>query len=170
MQSKSQMQEENKYREIPQPNDIPTREREDAMGSYFMMFAAMAAGLPLPIINLIAAIIYYYINKKKSPFVHFHALQSLISQLPTSLMNIVLVFWTVRNFIYDQDFSQMYFGYLAAVVIANVLYLIMSIVAAVWARKGRMYYFLFFGPLAYKVAFATKAEEKKVFENKAPNL
>ncbi len=165
-----QMQEQNKYKEIPQPNDIPTREREDAMGSYFMMFAALAAGLPLPIINLIAAVIYYYINKKKSAFVHFHALQSLISQLPTSLMNIVLVFWTVRNFFYDLEFSRLYFGYLAAVVIANVFYLIMSIVAAIWARKGRMYYFIFFGPLSYKVAFANKVEEVKEFENRAPKL
>lgn len=164
------MQEENKYQKIPQPNDIPTREREDAMGSYFMMFAAMAAGLPLPILNLIAAIIYYYINKKKSPFVHFHALQSLISQLPTSLMNIGLVFWTVRNFYFDLDFTQIYFGYLAAVLIANLLYFIMSIVAAVAARKGRMYYFLFFGPISYKVAFKKHDDVEKVFENKAPKL
>ncbi|MCH8330385.1 MAG: hypothetical protein IH946_03240, partial [Bacteroidetes bacterium] len=54
--------EEPKYHPLPQPDDIPTREREDAMGAYLMMFAAVAAGLPLPIINLIAAIIYYYVN------------------------------------------------------------------------------------------------------------
>ena len=50
------------YHPVPQPDDIPVREREDAMGGYLMMFAALAAGLPLPIINLIAAIIYFYIN------------------------------------------------------------------------------------------------------------
>ncbi|MCH8319303.1 MAG: hypothetical protein IIA88_12580, partial [Bacteroidetes bacterium] len=43
-----------KYLPVPQPDEIPTREKEDAMGAYLMMFAAIAAGLPLPIINLIA--------------------------------------------------------------------------------------------------------------------
>ena len=59
------------YIEIPQPDALGEREKEDAMGAYFMMFAALASSLPLPIINLIAAIVYYYINRKKSRFVHF---------------------------------------------------------------------------------------------------
>ena len=44
------------YAEIPQPEEVSTREREDAMGAYLMIFGALAAGLPLPIINLIAAV------------------------------------------------------------------------------------------------------------------
>ena len=39
------------------------RIKEDAMGAYFMMFATAAMGLPLPILNLVAAIIYYYVNR-----------------------------------------------------------------------------------------------------------
>ncbi|MER3330225.1 MAG: DUF4870 domain-containing protein, partial [Candidatus Kapaibacterium sp.] len=81
------------YYPIQQPEDLPAREREDAMGGYFMMFASLAAGLPLPIINLIAAIIYYHVNKHKSRFVRFHSLQSLLSQLPVSLLNAGLVIW-----------------------------------------------------------------------------
>ena len=92
---------EDSYYPLPQPDEIPVREREDAMGSYFMMFAALAAGFPLPIINLIAAIIYYYLNKSKSRFVHFHTLQSLISQIPTTLINAGAVFWTIRIIFYD---------------------------------------------------------------------
>jgi len=52
------------------------------MGAYLMMFATLAVGLPLPLINLVAAFIYLYINRKTSRFVHFHALQSLYSQIP----------------------------------------------------------------------------------------
>ncbi len=81
-----------KYYPIEQVEDISMRDREDAMGAYLMMFAALAAGLPLPILNLIAAVIYYYVNKGKSRFVKFHALQSLYSQIPTTLMNAGLVF------------------------------------------------------------------------------
>ena len=43
---------------LPQPHEIPKRDREDAMGAYLMMFAAWGAGLPLPLLNLLAAIIY----------------------------------------------------------------------------------------------------------------
>ena len=49
----------NLYHPVEQPDDISLRDREDAMGGYLMMFAALAAGLPLPIINLIASIVYW---------------------------------------------------------------------------------------------------------------
>jgi hypothetical protein len=58
------------YHPLPQPDDISIREKEDAMGAYLMMFAAHAIGLPLPIISLVAAIIYLYLNRKTSRFVH----------------------------------------------------------------------------------------------------
>lgn len=146
------------YHSLPQPNEVSTREREDAMGGYLMMFASLAVGLPLPIINLIAAIVYYYINRNKGRFIHFHVLQSLLSQIPTSLMNAVLVFWTVRIFFFNQAFTDVYKGYLAITAVANLLYFIFSIVAAVRARNGRFYYFLFFGKLAYHVAYQKKSE------------
>ena len=66
------MTNEELYHPVEQPDDIPTRDREDAMGAYLMMFAALAAGLPLPIINLIAALIYYFTNRAKSRFIEFH--------------------------------------------------------------------------------------------------
>ena len=50
------------YAPIIQPEEIPTRVREDAMGAYLMMFGALAAGLPLPIINLLAAVIYIFMH------------------------------------------------------------------------------------------------------------
>ncbi|MEX2597058.1 MAG: hypothetical protein WEC59_09050, partial [Salibacteraceae bacterium] len=70
------MSDKEPYYPLPQPDEIPDHEREDAMGAYLMMFAAVASALPLPVINLIAAIIYYYVNRRKSRFVHFHSLQS----------------------------------------------------------------------------------------------
>ena len=52
------MEEKTGYHPLPQPHELSEREKEDAMGAYLMMFAAVGAGLPLPVINLIAAIIY----------------------------------------------------------------------------------------------------------------
>ncbi len=153
------------YLPVPQPEEISTREREDAMGAYLMMFASLAVGLPLPIINLLAAIIYYFANRKKSRFVHFHVLQSLLSQLPTSLLNAGAVFWTFSilfsnspDFASDDVqfstlFSGTYVGYLIMVFIANLVYFIFSIIAATKAHKGRFYYMLFFGRASYNIAF-----------------
>ncbi len=142
------------YVELPQPHEISTREKEDAMGAYLMMFAALAAGLPFPALNLIAAVIYYYVNRSKGRFVHFHLLQSLYSQLPTTLLNMGLVFWTIRLIFFDYEITDLYWGYLAMVIIANIVYIIFSIIAAISARKGQFYYFLFFGKIAYARVFS----------------
>jgi len=149
------------YHPLPQPDEIGQREREDAMGSYLMMVAALAAGLPLPIINLIASVIYYYVNRNKSRFVKFHALQSLWSQLPTTALNIGLVFWTLQIFAFENFvLTDMYKGYVGVVLVANLIYFIFSIVGAVQSRKGRMYYFIFFGKLAYQLAYAIRPGEE----------
>jgi len=146
-----------KYHPLPQPEEVSKREREDGMGAYLMMFAGIAAGLPLPILNLLASIIYYVVNKSKGRFVQFHCLQSLWSQLPTTAVNAGLLYWTLRIFFVDSmTFTDAYKGYLAMVIITNLLYFIFSIVGAIRARQGRMYYFVFFGRLAYQQAFLVR--------------
>jgi uncharacterized membrane protein len=155
---------------LPQPEEIAEREKEDAMGAYLMMFAAVAVGLPLPIINLIAAIVYYFVNRKKSRFIHFHCLQSLLSQIPTTLINWVVVIWAVRIFFTDLTIDETFW---AAVIFAGVstfLYFIVSIIAAYKARQGKMYYFLFFGKIAYETAYRVKPETQISSEpvNKPP--
>lgn len=157
------------YHEIQQPDDVSIREREDAMGGYLMMFASFAIGLPLPIVNLIAAVIYYFTNRRKSRFVDFHITQSLLSQIPTTLLNIVLVSWTIRNLIMEYEFTDLYKGYLVMVVLANLIYLAFSIYAAIKARRGQFYYFIFFGPWAYQITHKVVANSE-VAENKPPKL
>jgi uncharacterized membrane protein len=165
-----------KYHPLPQPEELSLREREDAMGAYLMMFAAIGAGLPLPIINLIAAVIYYYLNRSKSRFVHFHSLQSVLSQIPTSLLNAGLVFWTLQRLIYmDCGFFKcpywnQYIGYAVAVVLANIAYFVFGIIAAIKARQGRMYYLAFFGKLSYHKVFAVKENELAPAVNAPPKF
>jgi uncharacterized membrane protein len=147
------------YHPIPQPDEIEVRVREDAMGSYFMMFATSALGLPLPILNLVAAIIYYFVNRDKGKFVQFHTLQSLYSQIPVTLLNSGLLAWTIVNFVKDFDFTSIYWGYLVMVGVANLVYFIFSIVGAVKARKGIFYYFVFFGKVAYHQVYRIRPEQ-----------
>lgn len=156
------------YYPIQQPDDMPAREREDAMGAYFMMFASLAAGLPLPIINLIAATIYYHINKHKSRFVRFHSLQSLLSQLPVSLLNAGLVIWAISLFKQDFSIESSFIIYLSIAIIANLVYLGFSIVAAIEARKGRMYYFFFLGKFAYDIVYKVRDDHETLYRNNPP--
>ncbi len=155
---------------LPQPDEIAEREKEDAMGAYLMMFAAVAIGLPLPIINLIAAIIYYFVNRKKSRFIHFHCLQSLLSQIPTTLINWVLVIWAVRIFFTDLTLSNSFWAFAIFAGLSTFIYFIVSIIAAFKARQGKMYYFLFFGKIAYEVAYKIKPDNIEPTEpiNKPP--
>jgi len=146
------------YHPLPQPDEIELRVKEDAMGAYFMMFATAALGLPLPILNLVAAIIYYYVNREKGKFVQFHTLQSLYSQIPVTLLNSGLVAWTIVNFVKGFDFTSIYWGYLVMTATANLVYFIFSIVGAVRARKGIFYYFLFFGKIAYHQVYRIRPE------------
>ena len=155
---------------LPQPNELSEREKDDAMGAYLMMFAAWAVGLPLPVLNLIAAVIYFYVNKKSSRFVAFHALQSLFSQVPVTMVNIGLVAWLVRTLIGSNGFSSAFFIYLSFMVLINLLYLIFSIIGLVHARKGRFYYMPLFGRISFSRYYGPNAESlsKPVPPNRPP--
>ncbi|MBL19970.1 MAG: hypothetical protein CMC82_09175 [Flavobacteriaceae bacterium] len=143
------------YYVLPQPHELSDREKEDAMGAYLMMFASLATSLPLPIINLIAAVIYYYINRKKGRFIHYNCLQSLLSQLPTTLVNWGLLYWGLQIFFFDNyETTDYFYAYLGFSIIANLVYFIFSLVAAVRARKGIFMYFIFFGPYAYQMVYS----------------
>jgi len=145
---------------LPQPDEITRREREDAMGAYFMMFAAWGIGLPLPFLNLVAAGIYYGIHKKKSKFVAFHALQSLSSQIPVTVANAGLLFWLLRNLIGEFMFLNSFWGYLAFVTALNITYLVTSLVALTRAYKGNFFYFPVFGRMAFDTWYGPNSPDE----------
>lgn len=134
---------------IPQPAEISEREKDDAMGAYLMMFAAWGIGLPLPLLNLIAALIYFFVNKKTSRFVAFHSYQSLLSQVPVSLLNMAAVAWLLVILIRSLGFAAPFYVYLIFTALANVLYIVYSVVALMKARRGQFYYMPLFGRLAF---------------------
>ena len=145
------------YYPLPQPHELSEREKEDAMGAYLMMFASLATSLPFPVINLIAAVVYYYVNRKKSRFIHFNCLQSLLSQLPTTLVNWILLYWALQIFFFENyEVNDYFYAYLGFSVLANLIYFVCSIVAAVRARKGVFMYFILFGPYAYQQVYSKK--------------
>lgn len=155
---------------IPQPEEVTEREKQDAMGAYLMMFATTALGLPLPIVNMIASIVYFFVNRSKGRFVQFHSLQSMYSQFPVSILNSYLVIWAIANVVNDNPFTNVFWGLLITAGVFNLFYFIFSIIAAVKAYRGQFYYFLFFGRLAYIQVYKMKEESNNQAINLPPKM
>ncbi|MBN2188520.1 MAG: DUF4870 domain-containing protein [Chitinispirillaceae bacterium] len=152
---------------LPQPQELTTREKEDAMGAYLMMFAAWGAGFPLPMIGLIASIVYFYLNKKSSAFTAFHSYQALLTHIPVSVINAAAVIYGFIVFFMDYHRHLFHFGaFLAFAGIVNVLYMVFSIIACVKARRGRFYYFWIFGRLAYAKYYVQSRSRKAIEEDR----
>lgn len=161
--------------QLPQPSEISQKERERSMAAYLMMFVSSTAGVPLPFINLIASILYYYYTRETSKFVHFHDLQSLLSQIPVTLVTSATIIWSVYYFFTNIDvfnLSSMPSGLKAlwiTTILLNLLYVIFSIIGAMRAYNGRMYYFPFFGRYAFERVFQKEqAIAKKLDQNTPP--
>lgn len=145
---------------LPQPAELSEREKEDAMGAYLMMFAAWGAGLPLPLVGLIASIIYYHINKKSSPFAAYHSFQALLTHMPISIVNAVVVVWGAVLLVKaSQSHFRLYATCCVFAAIWNVVYMTFSIIACVKARKGRFYYFWVFGRLAFAKVYLSPRKD-----------
>ncbi|MFO8022584.1 MAG: DUF4870 domain-containing protein [Perlabentimonas sp.] len=153
---------------IPQPDELKEEERQDASGAYLMMFATTALGLPLPIINMIASIVYFFVNRSKGRFVKFHALQSMYSQLIITFVNSYMVIWAIINYVKSNPYTNIFWGFVVAAGVFNLIYFIFSIIGAVRAHRGRFYYFLFFGRLAFMQVYKVRESEDKEKPMNAP--
>ena len=158
------------YLQVPQPNELSIREKEDAMGAYLIMFAGVAVALPLPLLNLIASFVYLYLNKNKGRFVHFHSLQALYSQIPVTALNLGLLAWLIVILVKDFTFTSEFKGYAIMVAVVNLVDIVFSLIAAAKARKGLMYYYVFFGRISYQQAFSSRQKPEKELVNMPPRL
>ena len=120
-------------------------EREKACNSYLMSLVAVIAGLPLPIINLLATLFFYIGNRKSTFFVRWHCTQALLSQIVLLFANSYSFWWTVSILFTDEKATNYYFGYLFTVIVFNVLEIISTIYCAVQTRKGKHVEVFFFG-------------------------
>lgn len=122
-------------------------EAEKASNSYLMSVVAVMAGLPLPIINLIATAIFFLGNRKGSYFVRWHCTQALLSQLTVLVMNSAGFYWTLSIIFGNKTPTNDYIAYMITIVLFNLFEFIATIYAAVRTRKGQHVELWFFGPL-----------------------
>ncbi len=122
-------------------------EAEKASNSYLMSLIALMAGLPLPIVNLIATVMFYLGNRKSSHFVRWHCTQALLAQSVTLVMNAAGVYWTLAIVFGDHVVSNHYIGYIITIVLFNLIEFVATIYAAIRTRKGQHVVWWLFGPL-----------------------
>jgi len=122
-------------------------EAEKASNSYLMSVVAVIAGLPLPIINLIATGIFFLGNRKGTYFVRWHCTQALLSQATVLVMNSAGFYWTLSIIFGNKTLTNDYIAYMITIVVFNVFEFIATIYAAIRTRKGKHVELWFFGPL-----------------------
>jgi len=138
-----------------------------------MMFASMAIGLPIPLLNIVASIIYFFVNRKNGAFVAFHSLQALLMHVPVVLLNAGVIGWLVGILVTPPHdyFSPAFFWYLFFTVLVNIAYIVWSIVALVHARKGRFFYMPLVGRVCFARYYGPDAEARRssrTWENRPP--
>lgn len=111
-------------------------EAEKASNSYLMSLIALIAGLPLPIINLLATLIFYLGNRKGTYFVRWHCTQALLSQCSLLLINSVGFWWTISVIFADEKVSSTFISYMLTVLIFNLIEFVATIYTAINTRKG----------------------------------
>lgn len=122
-------------------------EAEKASNSYLMSLIALIAGLPLPIINLIATLIFYLGNRKGTYFVRWHCTQALLSQLSMLFINSFGFWWTISIIFTEETITSKYIAYIIAVIVFNLIEFIATIYTAIQTRKGVHVEWWFYGSL-----------------------
>jgi len=111
-------------------------EAEAASNSYLMSLVAIVVRLPLPIINLIANLVFYLGNRKSTFFVRWHCTQSLLSQLSMLFVNSYAFWWSISIFFTEETITNSYIGYMIIAGIFNLAEFVATIHAAIQVRKG----------------------------------
>jgi len=126
------------------PNESET---EKASNCYLMSVVAVIAGLPLPIINLLATVIFFFANRKASYYVRWHCTQALLSQLTIFFVNAVGFSWTMGVLFDKAEVTDRYIAYIITLIILNIMELAINIGTAVATRKGKHKEWWFWGSL-----------------------
>ena len=122
-------------------------ELEAASNSYLMSLVAIVVGVPLPIINLFATLIFYLGNRRSAYFIRWHCTQALLSQASLFLVNSYAFWWTYSIVFKNLAINDSYIFYLVFVIIFNLVEFVATIYTAIKVRKGGHLEWWFFGSL-----------------------
>ena len=119
------------------PVFVADYEAEKASNSYLMSLLALLMGMPLPIVNLIATLIFFIGNRKSTYFVRWHCTQALLSQLSVFFLNSYAFWWTISILFTDAVISNNYIAYVITIALFNLFEFVSTIYTAIEVRKGK---------------------------------
>lgn len=108
---------------------------EQASNVYVMSLITFAAGLPLPIVNVISTIMFFIGSRRENAFVRWHCMQALLTELITLPLNSIAFWWTVNLVFFDVQITNSYLVYMFLIVLLNIIELVAAISAAIRVRK-----------------------------------
>jgi|SRR5690606_4462921 uncharacterized membrane protein len=134
-------------RKLTFPYKPGDHEAERASNSYLMSLIAFIAGLPFPIINLMATFFFYVGNRKGTYFVRWHCTQALLAQASMLVMNTGGFWWTISVLFRDGEITNAYIGYMGTIVLFNLMEFAATVYTAMETRKGHHLSWWFYGDL-----------------------
>lgn len=129
----------------------PTVTREEAQRAshaYVISLVAVAGGLPLPIVNLVATVIFYLGNKRAPLFVRWHCTQAMTSQILMFVVNAPAFWWTLYLITNNYEPTISYIVYMAIAVLINIAEFIVTVYTAITVSKREHVRWLVFGDLS----------------------
>jgi hypothetical protein len=137
------------YRDFSyEPSDF---ESEKASNSYVMSLIALMGGMPLPIINLIATLVFYLGNLKSSYYVRWHCTQALLSQLTVLPVNSIGFWWTWSIVFDDASVTNNFIAYIVTLLVLNLTEFGATIYTAIEVRKGQHIEWWLFGDITHLI-------------------
>jgi beta-barrel assembly-enhancing protease len=112
-------------------------EAESASNAYLLSLVLLMAGAPLPILNLLASVIFFLSARRSAPFVRWHCTQALLGQLCLIPINSTFMWMTIRLVLGYREVDNFYIGWGIVMVTLNAAELIGSIYAAIKVRQGK---------------------------------
>ena len=131
-------------------------ESEKASNSYLMSLVAIIAGLPLPIINLIATFAFYLGNRNGTYFVRWHCTQALLSQISMLFVNSYGFWWTVSVAFTAEEITNEYIAFILTAIIFNLTEFIATVYTAIQTRKGKHVTWWFYSEITNLICKAKK--------------
>ena len=111
-------------------------ESEKASNSYLLSLIAIMTGFPIPLFNLIAAIIFYLGNKKGTYFVRWHCMQVLLAQTITFIINLIAVIWVLGILFWNITLTNNFISFIITAAVFNLIEFVATIYSAIQIRKG----------------------------------
>ena len=115
---------------------IADDEAESASNAYLLSLVLLVGGAPLPILNLLASVIFFFGARRSAPFVRWHSTQALLGQLLLIPINSTFMWMTISLLFGHRELDDFYVGWGVVMFALNAAELGASVYAAIKVRQG----------------------------------